>query len=246
MKKQERKSSGAPAETRPRLDQKEPAAWRSRSKALPRAAIVLAAAQLVLVVVLNLLANSMVQALLVGIVLISLGGCLLSGYLFGKGRVFANVFRTVAYVASLLPAVAVGLSFIPMLTGEYIALFTEFEWAVIFNMVQVGFATLALTPLLAAMTLFATNALSRKKFDLISLRIFSLIGLLGTLAMLAYPVKSGVIGSDTVGQGVFYTLGALACLCLVALIAVACVMRAPSNVETAVTELPPKKASKRA
>ena len=69
---------------------------------------------------------------------------------------------------------------------------------------------------------------------------------LGTLAMLAYPVKSGVIGSDTVGQGVFYTLGALACLCLVALIAVACVMRAPSNVETAVTELPPKKASKRA
>lgn len=45
--------------------------------------------------------------------------------------------------------------------------------------------------------------------------------------MLAYPVKSGVIGSDTVGQGVFYTLGALACLCLVALIAVACVMRAP-------------------
>ena len=66
------------------------------------------------------------------------------------------------------------------------------------------------------------------------------------LAMLAYPVKSGVIGSDTVGQGVFYTLGALACLCLVALIAVACVMRAPSNVETAVTELPPKKASKRA
>ena len=212
---------------RPLANRKEPAAWRSESKALPRAAVALAAVQLILMAVLHLLAQSVVQALLAGIVVFALGGCLLSGFFFTRGKAYANVFRTVAYIMSLLPAVAVGFSFLPVLTGEYTALFTEFEWAVVGNMVQVGFATLGLTPLLAALTLFACNALPRRKFDLISLRIFAFIGFLGTLAMLAYPIKSGVIGSDSGAQGAIFVLGMLVCVCLAALVAVACIMRAP-------------------
>ena len=203
----------------------EVAGWREESPALPILLLVVAGLQMVFALAMYLVAQAFIWQFALVFFLLSAGGAAASFFLFSRFRGAAVALRIVSFLVALAPALLILATTLPMFMQGQEQGYTVDDWQYVQSILVVLVCSQGLAGLLAALPIMAANARSRKAFDLITLRIFSFVALIGVIATMAYPMQSGALGADGAYSGTVYALCLLLLICVLGLLIVSLVTR---------------------